>query len=87
MSELIVAAVFGLLGGLLRSIVGLAKHFRAKKKTKFKVKYFIITLILAGFIGMLLSAAFAANYLIYLVVGYAGIDLLENLVKITKRKE
>ncbi len=87
MAEIISAAIFGLLGGLLRSVVGITKHYRAKKKTKFKIKYFIITLILAGLIGMLLSASFAANYLIYLVVGYAGIDLLENIVKITKRED
>ena len=87
MSVIITAAIFGLLGGLLRSVVGITKHYRAKKKTKLKKKYFIITLIIAGLIGMLLSAAFAANYLIYLVVGYAGIDLLENLVKITKKQD
>ncbi len=87
MAYIITAAVFGLLGGLLRSVVGITKHYRTKKKTKFKTSYFIMTLIIAGLIGMLLSAAFAANYLIYLVVGYAGIDILENLVKIIKKED
>ena len=35
MSVIITAAIFGLLGGLLRSVVGITKHYRAKKKTKF----------------------------------------------------
>jgi len=86
MVNLVVAALFGLLGGLLRAIVGFIKNYRIKRNIKFKFNYFVITIIISAFIGMLLSLAFATNYLVYLIVGYAGIDLLENLVKISKRK-
>lgn len=86
MASLVLAALFGLTGGLLRAVVGIIKHRRIAKKAKIKIQYFLVTLIISALIGSLLSLAFAANYLVYLVVGYAGIDLLENIIKIAKKK-
>lgn len=87
MANLFVAGLFGLVGGLIRALVGLLKHYRIERKTKFKLDYFVVTLIISALIGTLLSLAFSTNYLINLVVGYAGIDLLDNLLKITKKKD
>lgn len=86
MANLLIPALFGLFGGLLRGIVGLLKHYRISSKTKFKTYYLIFTLILSALIGIIISTALSANYLVNLIAGYAGIDLLENLMKIIKKK-
>ena len=85
MAPLILAASFGLAGGFIRALVGIIKH-RRSEKSKFRADYFVLTLIISATIGMFLSLAFATNYIINLAVGYAGIDLLENLLKIVKKK-
>ena len=86
MAELFLAAVFGLIGGLIRAVVGLLKKYRIDNKVNFKFFYLIITLVLSALIGMFISLAFSSNYIINLLVGYAGIDFLDNLVKIIKKK-
>ena len=85
MNPLINAAIFGLLGGLIRASVGILKHFKSNKKTNLKPIYFLTTIIIAAAIGMITSTALSTNYIVNLVVGYAGIDFLESLVKIVKK--
>lgn len=87
MAELFIPAIFGLLGGLIRALVGFLKHHRIGTKTKFKTIYFVLTLVLSALIGMIISTALSTNYLVNLIAGYAGIDLLENFVKIIKKKK
>ena len=86
MAALLTAALFGLLGGLIRAVVGLLKHHRTKNKTKFKPYYLITTLVIAGAIGTVTSLALTSNHLINLIAGYAGIDLLEGMLKIIRKK-
>ena len=85
MAGLFLAAIFGLIGGLIRAAIGLLKKYRIDKKVNFRFFYLIITLVLSALIGLFISLAFSSNYLVNLVVGYAGIDFLENLVKIIKK--
>ena len=87
MVNLAVSALFGAIGGLIRALVGLLKHYRIDKNTKFKINYFFVTLVVSALIGTFVSLAFSANYIISLVIGYAGTDLLENLVRAVKRKK
>ncbi len=86
MAELMAAALFGLLGGIIRAVVGILKHYRADKKTKLRPYYLISTLIISAAIGLVASVALSTNYIINLVAGYAGIDLLEGLLKIAAKK-
>ncbi len=86
MVNLVFAALFGAIGGLIRALVGLLKYYRIDKNTKFKINYFLVTLVVSALIGTFVSLAFSASYIISLVIGYAGTDLLENLVRILKRK-
>ena len=86
MQQIIISGLFGLMGGLIRALIGIIKNKRLKNKIKFKPSYLIITLIISAIIGMLTSTAFITNNLISLVIGYAGIDLLDNILKIIKRK-
>ena len=87
MEVILNAAVFGLLGGLIRALVGLLKNRRIKNKLKFKPVYFLITIAIAGIIGAVTSVALSTNYTLNLVAGYAGIDLLENLVRLITKKD
>lgn len=86
MADLFLSTLFGLVGGLIRAVVGIVKHYKINKKTKFKPIYFIITLIASAIIGALVSLSLSTNYFVNLMAGYAGIDLLENLLKIGKKK-
>lgn len=86
MTELVAAGLFGLIGGLLRALVGILKNYRMKKQKRFKPLYLIVTLLISAAIGTTASLALSTNYLMNLVVGYAGIDLLENMLKIVTKK-
>lgn len=88
MAEIIIAALFGLLGGTIRAVVGILKYYRVNKKNKkLKIAYLLTSLILAAAIGAVTSLSITTNHLVNLVVGYAGIDFLESLVKITTKKQ
>jgi len=86
MNEIIIAGLLGLLGGLARAFFGLLKHYRIDMKTKFIPSYLIITLVGAGVIGIFVSLLLSTNYFLSLVAGYAGIDIIEGLVKAYKKK-
>ncbi len=86
MSELIIAALFGLLGGSIRALMGILKHYKVNKKEKFKLTYLLITLVISALIGAVTSTSLTTNHLINLVIGYAGIDFLESIVKLTIKK-
>jgi len=86
MPNLIALALFGLLGGITRAVVGILKHYRISKRTKFRPIYLIITLLGSAIIGMSASLAITTNYALSLVAGYMGIDIIENLIKIYRKK-
>ena len=83
MNDILVSALFGLLGGSIRAAVGIIKHSKTKKK--FRPVYLVSTLLAAAAIGAVTSISLTTNNLMNLVVGYAGIDFLESLVKIIKK--
>ncbi len=85
MEKIIIAAIFGLSGGLIRAMIGIVKNYKIKKSTKFKPGYLIITLLVSSFIGMSASLSLETNNLVNFLIGYAGIDLLDNAVKIIKK--
>ncbi|MBS3175550.1 hypothetical protein J4440_06740 [Candidatus Woesearchaeota archaeon] len=84
--NLIYAALFGLIGGVARALIGLLKIYRINNKNKLKISYLLITIIASGFIGMFVSLIITSNYTLSLVSGYVGIDIIENLVKIYRKK-
>ena len=86
MAEILLAALFGLLGGAIRAVVGVIKHYRFAKSKKLKIKYLIITLIVSALIGSITSLSITTNHMLNLVIGYAGIDFLESMLKITTKK-
>lgn len=86
MNQVIQAAMLGLIGGLARAFFGLIKHYRFNNKTSFKPVYLLITIIGAGVVGSFTALLVSTNYFIPLIAGYAGIDLIESLIKAYSKK-
>ncbi|MBS3162204.1 hypothetical protein J4476_05920 [Candidatus Woesearchaeota archaeon] len=86
MDPLLYSALFGLIGGTARALIGFMKHYRVSKKKKFSINYFLFSILIAGFIGMFVSLIVTSSYSLSLISGYVGIDIVENLIKIYKKK-
>ncbi len=85
MNDLLLHAFYGFLGGLARALIGVYKSYRIKKNTRFKLGYFLITIVGAALIGAFVAFTLAIDYRISILAGYAGIDIIENLAKIYKK--
>jgi len=90
----IILAGFG--GGAVRNIAGYYKSL-SFEKLNFDIKYFMMMILLSGFIGLVASAVTKEldisilglpgfNPAIAFLVGYAGGDLLDNFYKIFLKK-
>ena len=77
--------IFGLLGGLIRALVGVGKHLE-KKKNKFNPTYFFFTVILSGLIGAIVGSLILNDLRFALAAGYAGSDLLEGLYRVKQKR-
>lgn len=82
----------GLLGGVIRGLVGYVKYISSYKGVKFQWLYFSVMVGLSGVIGLvtgwvangiLLSEM---NLLYAFLAGYAGGDFMENAFKIVFKK-
>ena len=71
--------IIGALGGLLRATVGVRKAYLQRRK--FKLNYFLVTVIGAAVIGAIVGSVIGINKAVALFAGYAGTDLLEGLAK------
>jgi fluoride ion exporter CrcB/FEX len=76
--------LFGGLGGLARSMLGLWKAISKKKKVRWD--YWLITILTSIVIGIFVGLLFAPDYKLALLTGYAGTDIIEGIVKATKIK-
>lgn len=76
--------IFGLFGGVIRSIVGLFKHKVFTGKERFNSGKFWFTIILSGTIGAFCALLTIKDYRIALLAGYAGTDFIQGVYKIAK---
>lgn len=79
-------AFYGLLGGVVRALVGVLKSVKKSKVFWFNHKRFWFTLIASGVIGLMAGLLMAPDYKLALLAGYGGSDFLEGLIK-TKFKK
>jgi fluoride ion exporter CrcB/FEX len=84
MMNTLMLIIFGLFGGIIRSVVGLFKHKVFTGKERFNSKKFWFTIILSGMIGAFCALLTISDYRIALLAGYAGTDLIQGLYKMTK---
>lgn len=92
MAIIFISAFFG---GVLRGLVGFLKYQFSYKEVKFRPRYFLGTMFIAGAVGLLatmavkeigftLSGTFSAS--LAFITGYAGGDFIENIYKIIIKK-
>ena len=77
MNILIQSAIFGFIGGITRTLVGILKH----KNEKFKWGKLLFTVIASGVIGVFTGLLITSDYKLTLLAGYAGTDILEGIYK------
>lgn len=73
------AALLGAAGGAVRGVVGIRKAINEGKEITFG--YVFVTLLIAVIIGIFAGSVFHFDIRITLLAGYAGTDLIENLIK------
>lgn len=85
--------LMGLLGGLVRGLVGYTKYLTSYKGVKFNWLYFGVTVGIAGLVGGISGYIFngimsdlAMNNFYSFIAGYAGGDFLENSFRVIFRK-
>jgi hypothetical protein len=81
-NPLLVGAILGGAGGLLRAIVGLGKSISARRRIRWP--YFLVTVAIAVLIGLILGVLTSVSKPIAFLAGYGGTDILEGLGKIIK---
>lgn len=85
--------LFGLLGGLIRGVIGLIKHMQSYKEVPIRPWYFLGTVSVSGFIGLVcawVTFDLGISFLglerlplsLAIIIGYAGGDFIENIFKI-----
>ena len=84
MIDPLTSAIFGLIGGIVRGVVGIVKSRQRKKR--FNPWYFLFSVLVSGVIGMFAGMLWNNDYKVSLLAGYAGIDLIESIYKIGKKK-
>ena len=82
--ELLMLVLFGLFGGIVRSVVGLFKHKVFTGKEKFNSGKFWFTIILSGAIGAFCALLTISDYRIALLAGYAGTDFIQGIYRLTR---
>jgi energy-converting hydrogenase Eha subunit A len=89
--------IAGFIGGIIRGLVGFIKHQFAYKNVPFKLSYFLSMIFISGVIGLLAAIVVKELGITFLglarftpalafVIGYAGGDFIENIVKIVFKK-
>jgi hypothetical protein len=80
----------GLLGGIVRGLVGYVKYISSYKGVKFQWLYFSVMVGLSGIIGLfagwVAQGILAAEMNLIFMAGYAGGDFMENTFKIVFKK-
>lgn len=87
METIISSIIFGILGGLVRALVGIVKYFeKNKKEQKIRFGYLAFSLFVAALVGGITGAIAGGDWRLAIIVGYAGTDFLEGLYKIKKKQ-
>ena len=85
MNEILIAAGFGIIGGLVRILITSLKTIQLKKKLSFTGFgiYAIVIIAIGAFSGIILSYGKILSFL----GGYAGLDLIDGYYKAFKKKQ
>ena len=81
MVEILTQALFGAIGGLVRSLVGIFKHFRTNKNPEFNPSYLLLTVVGSAIIGGFTAIFTPGDIKVSLAAGYLGMDVIEGILK------
>ncbi len=84
-SELVIAALLGGIGGATRGLVGLLKALALRRRILWL--YWTITVVIAIIIGIFTGIIFNFDPRLSLLSGYAGTDILEGIYKSFKTQK
>ena len=70
----------GVLGGLVRGLVGISKHV-GRDKEEFNLSKLLFSLVVAMIVGAVAGVLTDGDWKVSLLAGFAGSDLLESLYK------
>jgi len=82
MDKYLIYILAGLLGGIIRGLVGFVKNKTVEKANHFKPSYFVVTILISGIVGAAAGILADTEWQISFLAGYAGTDFIENLYKI-----
>jgi len=83
----IVSILLGILGGLVRGVVGIAKYFdKNKEGQKINIRYLVFSIAVAAFVGGVAGSLASGDWRLAIIAGYAGSDFIEGLYKIRKKQ-
>ena len=87
MNEVFLSSIlFGVMGGLVRAVVGIVKYLEKNKRNgKMNPRYFALSLFVAALIGGIAGAIMNGDWRLSIIIGYAGTDFVEGLYKIRKK--
>lgn len=86
-SVMLSSILFGILGGFVRALVGIAKYFEKNRaEQKIRLWYLFFSLFVAAIVGGLAGALAGGDWRLAVIAGYAGTDFLEGLYKIKKKQ-
>ena len=75
--------IAGLIGGLVRALVGITKDKTFTPETfKFQWRYFGVTMLVSAIVGIMSGIIADNDWRVALLAGYAGTDFLEGLYKL-----
>lgn len=80
MNEVLILALGGLAGGLVRGIVGILKTMRQGRKIT--GRYFLTTILISAFVGLIAGLFVDNDVRFSILAGYVGGDFLEGLYKV-----
>jgi hypothetical protein len=87
MDKYLIYILAGLLGGIIRGLVGFVKNKTVEKANHFKPSYFVVTILISGIVGAAAGILADTEWQVSFLAGYAGTDFIENLYKIKIAKK
>lgn len=85
MNEILLAAMFGIIGAVVRVLITSLQLTQLKQKIQYSgfIVYVAVVLSVGAFSGIILSYGKVLSFL----AGYAGLDLIEGYYKVFKKKK
>jgi len=84
---LLQSLLLGVLGGLVRALVGILKYMERNRKEKsIRLWYVVFSLLVSAIVGGLAGILVEGDWRLAIAAGYAGTDFIEGLYKIKMKQ-